>query len=101
MSAIEELRSYVSRLQRRFQLAALARGSAIVTAVALHRHARSDDHHQSLRLLDGEPVERPGGAGAGADAGDRVWVGDSAVAPGAEVVDAAAPSGRSRNSSSG
>lgn len=35
MSAIEELRSYVSRLQRRFQLAALARGSAIVTAIAL------------------------------------------------------------------
>jgi hypothetical protein len=35
MSAIEELRSYVSRLQRRFQLAAFARGSAIVTAVAL------------------------------------------------------------------
>jgi hypothetical protein len=35
MSAIEELRSYVSRLQRRFRLAAFARGSAIVTAVAL------------------------------------------------------------------
>ncbi len=35
MSAIEELRSYVSRLQRRFQLAAFARGSAIVTAIAL------------------------------------------------------------------
>jgi len=35
MSAIEELRSYVSRLQRRFQLAAFARGSAIVLAVAL------------------------------------------------------------------
>src|SRR6185437_10770146 len=35
MSAIEELRSYVSRLRRRFQLAAFARGSAIVLAVAL------------------------------------------------------------------
>ncbi len=35
MSAIEELRSYVSRLQRRFRLGAVARGSAVVTAVAL------------------------------------------------------------------
>jgi hypothetical protein len=35
MSAIEELRSYVSRLHRRFRLGAVARGSAVVTAVAL------------------------------------------------------------------
>jgi len=35
MSAIEELRSYVGQLRRRFQLGAVARGSAIVTAVAL------------------------------------------------------------------
>jgi len=35
MSAIEELRSYVGQLRRRFQLGALARGSAIVTAIAL------------------------------------------------------------------
>ena len=35
MSAIDELRSYLSRLQRRFRLAAVARGSAIVAAAAL------------------------------------------------------------------
>jgi hypothetical protein len=35
MSAIDELRSYLSQLQRRFRLAAVARGSAIVAAAAL------------------------------------------------------------------
>jgi len=35
VSAIEELRDYVTQLQRRFRLAAVARGSAIVTAAAL------------------------------------------------------------------
>ncbi|HEY4212918.1 MAG TPA: hypothetical protein VGM84_15670 [Steroidobacteraceae bacterium] len=35
MSAIDELRSYVGQLRRRFKLAALARGTAIITAAAL------------------------------------------------------------------
>jgi hypothetical protein len=35
MSAIEELRSYVTRLQRRFRLGAVARGTAILMALAL------------------------------------------------------------------
>ena len=35
MSAIDELRSYLSQLQRRFRLVAVARGSALVAAAAL------------------------------------------------------------------